>query len=124
MTKEGTALDKQKRITKEIARLKATFADISPKKKNLVHATIEDVAFMTVTMQDLRESINRDGTMIEYKNGENQYGWKQSPDAQLYLQMSQKQSTAMKILLDCLPKEKPAANTETDGFEDFLESDA
>lgn len=100
-------------------RLKRLFSKIDENKKKLVFATIEDVAFLTITMQDLRESIIRDGTTVEYKNGENQYGTKQSPDAQLYLQMSQKQTQAMKILVECLPKtEKPMQ--ENDGFDDFL----
>lgn len=112
-------LDKTNRIKKEVRRLKKLFANIDENKKKLVYTTIEDVAFMTITMQDLRETIIRDGTTVEYKNGENQYGTKQSPDAQLYLQLSQKQTQAMKILLDCLPKsEKPAP--KDDGFDDFV----
>lgn len=112
-------IEKNKRIKKEVSRLKRLFAKIDENKKKLVFATIEDVAFMTVTMQDLRDQIVREGTTVEYKNGENQYGTKQSPDAQLYLQMSQKQTQAMKILVDCLPKtEKPAP--QDDGFEDFV----
>lgn len=112
-------LEKKKRIDKEVRRLKKLFSKIDENKKKLVFATIEDVAFLTITMQDLRESIIRDGTTVEYKNGENQYGTKQSPDAQLYLQMSQKQTQAMKILVECLPKtEKPIQ--ENDGFDDFL----
>lgn len=111
-------LEKTKRIKKEIARLKRLFRDIDEKKKKLVFATIEDVAFMTVTMQDLREEIVREGTTVEYKNGENQYGTKQSPAAQLYLQMSQKQTQAMKILVDCLPK-KEIPNKD-DGFDNFV----
>lgn len=112
-------LEKKKRIDKEVRRLKRLFSKIDENKKKLVFATMEDVAFLTITMQDLRESIIRDGTTVEYKNGENQYGTKQSPDAQLYLQMSQKQTQAMKILVECLPKtEKPIQ--ENDGFDDFL----
>lgn len=112
-------LEKKKRIDKEVRRLKRLFSKIDENKKKLAFATIEDVAFLTITMQDLRESIIRDGTTVEYKNGENQYGTKQSPDAQLYLQMSQKQTQAMKILVECLPKtEKPMQ--ENDGFDDFL----
>ena len=99
-------LEKKKRIKKEVARLKRLFKEIDDNKKKLVFTTIDDVAFMTITMQDLRDDIIRDGTTVEYKNGENQYGTKQSPDAQLYLQLSQKQTQAMKILLDCLPKDK------------------
>jgi len=114
-------LEKEEEIKKEKARLKRQFSQIDKKKKNIVDTTIEDVAFLTVTMRELREKIIRDGTTTEYKNGENQYGTKQSPDAQLYLQMSQKQTTAMKILLDCLPKsERVSVAEKNDGFEAFI----
>lgn len=112
-------LEKDKRIKKEVSRLKRLFKEIDENKKKLVFTTIDDIAFMTITMQDLREDIIRKGTTCKYKNGENQYGTKQSPEAQLYLQMSQKQTQAMKILLDCLPKtEKPVA--KEDDFLDFV----
>lgn len=113
-------LEKEEKIKKEERRLKRLFSDIDKKKKNLVFATISDVAFLTITMQDLRESINREGTTCEYKNGENQYGTKQSPDAQLYLQMSQKLTASMKILVDCLPKQKDIGADKDDGFDDFV----
>lgn len=114
-------LEKTKRIKKEVARLKRLFKEIDENKKKLVFTTIDDVAFMTITMQDLREQIIRKGTTCIYKNGENQYGTKQSPDAQLYLQLSQKQTQAMKILLDCLPKErKVEVQVKDDGFDDFV----
>ena len=113
-------LEKDKRIKKEIARLSRLFKDIDESKKKLVKTTIEDVAFMTITMQDLRENIVRTGTTVKYKNGENQYGFKQSPDAQLYLQMSQKQTQAMKILLDCMPKAEKISKVPEDDFESFV----
>lgn len=114
-------LEKQKRITKEEKRLRRLFAKIDENKKKLVFTTIADVAFMTITMQDLRENIIRDGTTVEYKNGENQYGTKQSPDAQLYLQMSQKLTAATKILVDCMPKTERNTEKITDDFDDFLQ---
>lgn len=113
-------LDKQKRIKKEVSRLKRLFKEIDENKKKLVFTTIDDVAFMTITMQDLREQIIRDGTTVEYKNGENQYGTKQSPDAQLYLQLSQKLTQAMKILVDCLPKKTKESLQKQDDFDDFV----
>ncbi len=113
-------VDKQKRIKKEIGRLRKLFKEIDENKKKLVDSTIADVAFMTVTMQDLREKIVRDGTTVEYKNGENQWGVKQSPDAQMYLQMSQKQTQAMKILVDCLPKTPSKPVAKEDSFDDFV----
>ena len=112
-------LEKTKRIEKEVRRLKRLFKDIDENKKKLVFTTIDDVAFMNITIQDLREKIVREGTTCIYKNGANQYGTKQSPDAQLYLQLSQKQTQAMKILLDCLPKAQREV-VKDDGFDDFV----
>jgi len=117
---ESAYLEKDNRIKKEIRRLKGLFKDIDKNKKSLVFTTIEDVAFMTITMQDIREDIVRKGTTVEYKNGENQYGTKQSPDAQLYLQLSQKQTQAMKLLLDCLPKTQKPVDDKDDGFDEFV----
>lgn len=114
-------LEKQKRIKKEEVRLKRLFSKIDENKKKLVFTTIADVAFMTITMQDLRENIIREGTTVEYKNGENQYGTKQSPDAQLYLQMSQKLTAATKILIDCMPKTEKVVEKNFDDFDDFLQ---
>lgn len=117
----ATFLEKQRRIKKEINRLRKLFKEIDENKKKLVFTTIDDVAFMTITMQDLREKIVREGTTCTYKNGENQYGTKQSPDAQLYLQLSQKNTQAMKILVDCLPKtEKIKPTVPEDDFDDFV----
>lgn len=113
-------LEKTKRIKRETNRLKKLFSNIDENKKKLVFTTIDDVAFMTVTMQDLRETIIRNGTTAQYKNGENQYGTKQSPEAQYYLQLSQKQTQAMKILVDCLPKAGKVTVVEDDGFDDFV----
>lgn len=114
-------LEKTSRIKKEKARLRRLFKEVEDNKKKLAFSTIDDIAFMAVTMQDLREKIIRDGTTSTYQNGENQYGTKQSPDAQLYLQMSQKHTQAMKILMDCLPKAERAVHKD-DGFEDFVYS--
>lgn len=112
-------LEKKKRINKESNRLKKLFKDIDENKKKLVESAIADVAFMAITMQDLQEIIIREGTTCEYKNGANQYGTKQSPEMQVYTQLSQKHTSAMKILLDCLPKTEKAP-PKSDGFDDFV----
>ncbi len=113
-------LDRVKRIKKEEARIKKLFGKIDEDRKKLVLSTIADVAFMTVTMQDLREIINREGTTATYKNGENQYGTKQSPESQTYLQLSQKLTQAMKILVDCMPKQQKPEG-QGDGFDEFVD---
>ena len=107
-------LSKQERINTEIERLNKEFRDIAKDKKGIVKSTIESVAFMTVQMEDLQENIVRDGTTVEYDNGGGQRGMKQSPDAQFYLQFSQKLTQAVKVLLDCLPKTQIPKSEDTD----------
>ena len=110
---------KRKRLIKnEIRRLGDSLKDIPSEKRRLVKATIEDAAFLTVTMQELRDQIAREGTEVEYKNGENQYGTKQSPAVVSYLQMSQKLNAAMKVLLECQPKTE--VKEVDDKFDDFI----
>jgi len=105
-------------IRNETRRLAETFKDVPSEKKRLVKATIDDAAFLSVSMQELRDQINREGMEIEYQNGANQWGTKQSPAVLSYLQMSQKLAAAMKILLDCQPKAE-VKETE-DKFDDFV----
>jgi hypothetical protein len=117
-TTEGDEAKKKRLIKKEIRRLSESFKVIEPDKKRVVQATINDAAFLTVSMEYLREQIAVEGTEVEYKNGENQYGTKQSPAVQTYLAMSQKLTAAIKILLDCLPKTE--AKEAEDKFDDFI----
>lgn len=117
-TTEGDEAKKKRLIKKEIRRLSESFKVIEPDKKRVVQATINDAAFLTVSMEYLREQIAVEGTEVEYKNGENQYGTKQSPAVQTYLAMSQKLTAAIKILLDCLPKTE--AKEVEDKFDDFI----
>ena len=112
-------LEKSKQIKREETRLKRLFKGIDENKKKLVLTTIADVAFMTVTMQDLRETIIREGTTATYKNGENQYGTKQSPESQMYLQLSLSLTQAMNILSGCMPKTEKVKAPEDD-FDDFV----
>lgn len=116
---ESKYLLKCKQIKTEENRLLRLFKDVDENKKKLVTATIKDAAFLTITMAELREEINRNGTVSEYKNGENQYGTKQSPESQTYIQLSQKLTQAMKILIDCIQKSgKP--DGPGDDFNEFV----
>ena len=45
---------------------------------------------------------------------------KQTTDSQLYLQMSQKQTQAMKILIDCMPKNEKKSKGPEDDFDNFV----
>ena len=112
---------REKLIKAELKRLNDIFKDVDGKKKRIAKASIDDCAFLAVSMADLRKQINREGTEVEYQNGANQWGKKQSPSVLNYLQMSQKLTAAMKVLLDCIPKTtETKRESTTDGFDDFV----
>lgn len=120
-TKAADLSEEQRRdkaIQNEVKRLTATLKGISAEKRRAAKATIEDAAFLTVSMQELRRQITREGMQVEYKNGENQYGTKQSPAVLNYLAMSAKLTAATKILLECLPKTEQ--KVVDDKFDEFI----
>lgn len=111
-------LSKDKQIKKEFNRLKRIFKDIPTDKKNTVLSLIRNAAFMTITLDELQETINRNGVISEYQNGENQWGTKKSPEVEIYNTMIKNHMQVMKQLTDLLPKEIHTEND--DGFESFV----
>ncbi len=109
---------KRKQILEEENRLKDLLKNADESKRDLVQAMISDAAFCAVEMEDLRDRIMQNGTSVDYQNGENQHGTKQSPDVATYLKLSQRLSVATKVLLDCMPKTKVQA--PDDHFEEFI----
>ena len=82
------------------------FKDLDENKKNLVTPLIEKAAFMSVELDDLQEIIEQDGWTSEYKNGENQYGTKKSPEADTYIALSKNYAAVIKQLTDLVPAAK------------------
>ena len=99
-------LTKEEKIKREVNRLKRTFKDLDKNKLATVLPLIQDAAFMSVTLEELREAINRDGCVSEYKNGENQYGMKKSPEVEIHIAMTKNHATVLKHLATLVPPEK------------------
>ena len=97
---------KENRIKDEKKRLKEIFAELEENKRNLVTPLIEKAAFMSVELDDLQEIIEQDGWTSEYKNGENQYGTKKSPEADTYIALSKNYAAVIKQLTDLVPAAK------------------
>lgn len=97
-------LTKKKRITKEIARLKKLFKVIPENTLQSVMSLISNAAFMAVTLDDLQQTINDEGAVSKYQNGENQWGTKKSPEVEIYNTMIKNHSSLIKQLTDLIPK--------------------
>lgn len=120
MGKVRDAKLKDGRISKEKKRLSGIFTKIEAKAKKAVSELISNAAFIGVTLQDLQEDINHDGTMTKYQNGENQWGTKKNPDIDTYNTMIKNYAAIIKQLTDLLPKEPPKPTK--DEFDEFLNS--
>lgn len=116
-----TEKTKKERIKAEIRRLNSLFKDMPKDAKKVVKALIENAAFMAVTLEDLQDYINDYGCVSEYKNGENQYGTKKSPEVEIHISMTKNHTSVMKQLVDLLPKYKDSIkDNDDDGFEAFV----
>jgi hypothetical protein len=117
-TSNYTKQEKDKLIKKEITRLKRIFKDIEEDKMNTAISLIKNAAFICVTLEDLQETINTEGTISEYKNGENQFGTKKSPEVEIYNVMIKNHMSIIKQLTDLLPKSVSSPGVG-DGFDEF-----
>ncbi len=113
-----TQEEREKLIKKEMSRLKRIFKELEKDRMDTASSLIRNAAFMTVTLLDLQETINREGAVSEYQNGENQWGTKKSPEVEIYNTMIKNHMTIIKQLTDLLPKQ--AAKIDEDGFDGFV----
>lgn len=98
------------RINRERERLEKIFASLDENRRNTAISLIENAAFMTVTLAELRETISEKGVVSEYQNGENQWGTKKSPEVEVYNTMIKNFTAIVKTLCDMLPEESSEAN--------------
>jgi hypothetical protein len=99
-------LAKDAKICAEIARLTEIFADMDENKKEAVKSVINNVAFMAVSLEELQNMINAKGYTEKYKNGENQYGVKQSETVKTHISMTRNFMASIKLLVDLVPPDK------------------
>lgn len=99
-----TDIEKEKLVKKELNKIKRTFKDMPADVKKLNEKLMYNAAWLAVSLDELTKTIDENGMVSEYKNGENQYGTKKSPEAELYTSWSKQYSAIMKQLSDLLPK--------------------
>ena len=116
MSKENKEIEKL--IKTEITRLNKFYKEINEEKRATAKVLIDNLAFMTIQMNLMKERINEEGVMIKYQNGENQWGYKKSPDVDTYNSFIKQSTTIVKQLTDLLPKDAPVEID--DGFEELV----
>lgn len=99
-------LSKEEKIKREKARIKRALSDLDKNKLAVVSPLIDTVAFTAVSIEELQQQINENGYTVEYKNGENQFGTKQSDEVKTLLAMQKNLTAAIKTLADIAPASK------------------
>lgn len=110
-------IDKNKTIKKEANRLKKLFKDLEENKKKLAKSLIENAAFMSITLEDLKKDIVKYGVKETYVNGKDQYGFKESIESKTYNTMIKNYMNIIKQLNDMMPEQKKI--DEDDEFKKF-----
>lgn len=113
-------MPKDERIRKEFLSIRRNLAAMAPKVKKFNESLMQRAAFMRITLEDLEEAINRVGPISEYKNGDNQYGTKKSPEVEVYNTMAKNYAAIMRQLVDQLPR--VTETPKTDDFDQFVNS--
>lgn len=103
---------KEKKIKKETKRLMEVFKDLEPNKLKTVDALIARAAYITVSLQELEEQLNRDGWVEEYNNGRLQSGLKKSAAAEVHISLTKNLNAIMKQLLDLVPPAQKSSRLE------------
>lgn len=108
ITKEVNA--EEKKLIKTLDKLTATQLDIN---KELIH----NIAFQSVTLRHLADDIAKNGVKEKYKNGANQWGYKDRAEVKTYNNMIKNYQSCMKQINDLIVNNYGTG--EHDEFDEF-----
>ena len=98
-----TDLERNERISEELNRISIYFENLPENKKSMVTPLLQNASFMRVALDDLQQIIAEQGPVEAYKNGENQFGMKQSAALQSYNSLVKNYASVIKSLFNLLP---------------------
>ena len=112
---------KEKRISKEIARIRGIFKGIESERLKVCSGLIQCAGFMKITLEDYEIDLDTNGYTEIFRQSENlpEYS-KERPVAKLYNVMNKNYQSIIKQLTDLLPKD--AEKEEPDELVEFLKS--
>lgn len=115
---------KESRIRREKNRLNRIYKELESTKKLVAAGLIENAAKQRIMVEDLWVDLQENGYVETFHQSEKIPPYERKrPSADLYATISAQYNKTIKQLTDLLPKENLSAKAETDGFEEFLNSD-
>jgi len=110
-------IDKEKNIKQEINRIKKLYKEFPKDKVKALEGLINEVAFIKVSLEELRENLLTNGFTEVFEQGEQRFN-RERPEVKIYTTFIQRYSNVMKQLIDLLPPE--VKKEESDELLEFL----
>lgn len=112
---------KEARIAAEKERLTTLMDGVPSSSAEVVKGLIERVSFMNVTLSELEEDINKNGSIELFKNGSQEF-YKESASVKTYNTMINRYTAAVKELLRLVVENDKTkiGSPEVDEFMNFL----
>lgn len=105
-------LTKDTRIKKEIGRLKRLLKEIPPDRMKAAEGLVKRIAFMQITLEDLEEDINANGTVEMFSQTPGVEYERERPATRIYNTTIKNYTSACKQLFDMLPEDKPKPDAD------------
>lgn len=113
-------LSKDKRIKKEIRRLRKIYKDIDKDNQAILEGLIQRAAYMRITLEDWEIDIMENGYYEMFTQSEKTDPYeRERPVARLYNTMNKNYQSIIKQLSDLVPK-PDTKKEKDDGFDAFI----
>ncbi|EEB35739.1 hypothetical protein ANHYDRO_01405 [Anaerococcus hydrogenalis DSM 7454] len=114
-----TNLEQDKRIKKEINKFRKFIKDLDTEEKRMAMNMVNELAFMKITLEDLKKEVNANGVVTEMPQGEYSIT-RENPALKSYNTMIQRYNSTLKQLDDYINKISPQTD-ELDTLSQFLQ---
>lgn len=94
------------RISKEVKRLRLLLKHVQPERLKVAEGIISRIAFMRITLEDLEDDINQNGTYESFSQHAGYEYDRERPAAKTYNTTIKNYTTSCKQLMDMLPQSK------------------
>lgn len=95
--------EKEKRIRSELTKLRRLYRELPRDEKILLEKLGQEAAFMSATLEDLKEVVNRDGVVTSMPQGDYSID-RENPALRSYNAVIQRYNTTIKQIFDMLGK--------------------
>ena len=113
-------LDQEKRIKSELTKFRRFIKDLESEDRNMAMNMVSELAFMKVTLEDLKEEVNVNGVVTEMPQGEYSIT-RENPALKSYTTVIQRYNATLKQLDDFIKNILGTKGQDIDMLGQFLQ---